>query len=105
MCVFQSWLSMNGMQAVFADTSFGSDAGMYIAYAEAVLFIVILYRFGMIRNVLTDGFARPRDYRKMHDALIAGDPKMRSLRAIFQDIYGAYAEYAKKFRVQGGEKK
>ena len=33
MCVFQSWLSMNGMQAVFADTSFGSDAGMYIAYA------------------------------------------------------------------------
>ena len=56
MCVFQSWLSMNGMQAVFADTSLGSDAGMYIAYAEAVFFIVILYRFGMIRNVLTDGF-------------------------------------------------
>lgn len=55
--------------------------------------------------VKTDGFARPRDYRKMHDALIAGDPKMRSLRAIFQDIYGAYAEYAKKFRTQGGEKK
>ena len=55
--------------------------------------------------VKTDGFARPRDYRKMHDALIAGDPKMRSLRAIFQDIYGAYAEYAKKFRVQGGERK
>lgn len=55
--------------------------------------------------IKTDGMARPRDYRKMHDALIAGDPKMRSLRAIFQDIYGAYAEYAKKFRVQGGEKK
>ena len=50
--------------------------------------------------VKTDGMARPRDYRKMHDALIAGDPKMRSLRAIFQDIYGAYAEYAKKFRVK-----
>lgn len=56
MCVFQSWLSMNGMQAVFSDTSLGSDAGMYIAYAEAVLFIAILYRFGLIRNVLTDGF-------------------------------------------------
>ena len=55
--------------------------------------------------VKTDGMARPRDYRKMHDALIAGDPKMRSLRAIFQDIFGAYAEYAKKFRTQGGEKK
>ena len=55
--------------------------------------------------VKTDGMARPRDYRKMHDALIAGDPKMRSLRAIFQDIFGAYAEYAKQFRVQGGETK
>lgn len=53
----------------------------------------------------TDGMARPRDYRKMHDALVAGDPKLRSLRAIYQDIYGAYAEYAKKFRVQGGEEK
>lgn len=55
--------------------------------------------------IKTDGMARPRDYRKMHDALVAGDPKMRSLRAIFQDIFGAYAEYAKKFRTQGGEKK
>ena len=55
--------------------------------------------------IKTDGMARPRDYRKMHDALIAGDPKMRSLRAIFQDIFGAYAEYAKRFRTQGGEKK
>ena len=50
--------------------------------------------------IKTDGMARPRDYRKMHDALVAGDPKMRSLRAIFQDIFGAYAEYAKKFRVK-----
>ena len=49
-----------------------------------------------------DGMARPRDYRKMHDALIAGDPKLRTLRAIYQDVYGSYAEYAKKFRVQEG---
>lgn len=49
-----------------------------------------------------DGMARPRDYRKMHDALIAGDPKLRTLRALYQDVYGAYAEYAKKFRVQNG---
>lgn len=56
MCIFQSWLSMNGMQAVFADTVLGQASGMYIAYAEAVIFIAILYRFGMIRNVLTDGF-------------------------------------------------
>ena len=49
-----------------------------------------------------DGMARPRDYRKMYDALIAGDPKLRTLRALYQDVYGAYAEYAKKFRVQNG---
>lgn len=51
-----------------------------------------------------DGVARPRDYRTMHDALIAGDPKLRTLRAIYQDVYGAYAEYAKKFRKGGARK-
>jgi len=56
MCVFQSWLSMNGMQAVFADTPIGTVGGTFIAYVEAVVFLIILFRFGMIRNVLTDGF-------------------------------------------------
>lgn len=56
MCVFQSWLSMNGMQSVFADTILGAKAGTIIAYAEAVIFLIILFRFGMIRNVLTDNF-------------------------------------------------
>lgn len=50
-----------------------------------------------------DGVARPRDYKQMHDALVAGDPKLRTLRAVYQNVYGAYAEYAKKFRVEGGE--
>lgn len=54
MCVFQSWLSMNGMQSVFADTMLGGQFGTIIAYALAVLFLFILLRFGMIRNVLTD---------------------------------------------------
>lgn len=51
-----------------------------------------------------DGLARPRDYKAMHDALVAGDPKFRSLRAIFQNVYGSYAEYAKSFRysAEGG---
>ena len=49
-----------------------------------------------------DGMARPRDYKQMHDALVAGDPKLRTLRAVYQNVYGAYAEYAKKFRVEGG---
>lgn len=56
MCVFQAWLSMNGMQTVFADTALGPDFGKYVAYALAVVFLIILLRFGMIRNVLTDGF-------------------------------------------------
>lgn len=49
-----------------------------------------------------DGMARPRDYKKMYGGLTAGDPKLRTLRAIYQDISCAYAEYAKRFR-KGGE--
>lgn len=49
-----------------------------------------------------DGMARDRDYRKIHDALVAGDPKLRTLRAISVDIASSYAEYAKQFR-KGGE--
>ena len=56
MCVFQAWLSMNGTQTVFGDTVLGSGYGMYIAYAMAIVFLVILMKYGMIRNVLTDGF-------------------------------------------------
>ncbi|MGN0444230.1 MAG: phosphoadenosine phosphosulfate reductase family protein [Acutalibacteraceae bacterium] len=48
--------------------------------------------------IKVDGLARPRDYRKMYDALVAGDPKLRSMRAIYQDVFGAYAEYAKRFK-------
>ena len=56
MCVFQAWLSMNGMQTVFADTVIGELGGTIIAYTLAAFFLIILLRFGMIRNVLTDGF-------------------------------------------------
>lgn len=56
MCVFQAWLSMNGMQSVFADTALGPDFGKYVAYGLAIIFLLILLRFGMIRNVLTDSF-------------------------------------------------
>lgn len=56
MCVFQAWLSMNGMQTVFADTPLGADYGMAVAYVLAIVFLCILLKYGMIRNVLTDGF-------------------------------------------------
>ncbi len=55
MCVFQAWLSMNGTQSVFTDTPLGDNFGMIIAYAMAAVFLIILLKYGMIRNVLTDG--------------------------------------------------
>jgi len=54
MCPFQCWISMNGIQTVFADTILGPTAGVIIALAFAVFFIFLLWRYGMIRNVLTD---------------------------------------------------
>ncbi len=54
MCPFQCWISMNGIQTVFADTLLGPAWGTYIALALAAFFIVILFKYGMIRNVLTD---------------------------------------------------
>ncbi len=56
MCVFQAWLSMNGMQSVFTETPLGGNFGMITAYALAVFFIAILFKRGMFRNVLTDRF-------------------------------------------------
>ena len=56
MCVFQAWLSMNGMQTVFTDTPIGQTGGTIVAYVLAAFFLIILLHFGMIRNVLTDGF-------------------------------------------------
>ena len=49
-----------------------------------------------------DGTIRPRDYRQMYDALVAGDPKLRTLRAIIMNVATSYAEYAKKFRTREG---
>lgn len=54
MSIFQIWLSMNGIQSVFAETVLGGNTGMIIAYAFAVLYIILLLKYGMIRNVLTD---------------------------------------------------
>lgn len=54
MCPFQCWISMNGIQTVFADTALGKTGGIVIAVAFAVFFMILLFKFGMIRNVLTD---------------------------------------------------
>lgn len=58
------------------------------------------YRRMMIK---VDNMARPRDYRKMYEALLAGDPKLRTMRAIYQDVFCAYADHCKHSQHEGGE--
>jgi len=53
-CVFQVWLNLNGIHAVFLDTPMGGAFGLALAYAAAALFIFLLFKNGMIRTVLTD---------------------------------------------------
>ena len=57
MCPFQCWISMNGIQTVFADTVLGPTFGIVLAIGFAAFFIFLLYKYGMIRNVLTDDFS------------------------------------------------
>ncbi len=54
MCMFQVWVNLNGIQGIFAPTPLGGNFGMILAYVTAALFIFLLLKFGMIRNVLTD---------------------------------------------------
>lgn len=54
LCVFQVWISLNGIQQVFSETMLGSAFGQVVAYAVAAFYIIILWKRGMIRNVLTD---------------------------------------------------
>ena len=48
----------------------------------------------------SDLVATPKDYRKMYEALIRGDPKMRSLRALYQTIFAGYIDTAKREEVE-----
>lgn len=54
MCPFQCWISMNGIQTVFSTTPIGEIGGIIIALAFAIFFIVLLYKYGILSNVLTD---------------------------------------------------
>ncbi|MBQ6052997.1 MAG: phosphoadenosine phosphosulfate reductase family protein [Clostridia bacterium] len=57
------------------------------------------YRKALIK---IEGMARPRDYRKLYDGLLAGDPKIRTLRAVYQDVFCHYAENTKRTTTRGG---
>lgn len=54
MCPFQCWISMNGIQTVFSTTPIGKVGGIIIALAFAIFFIILLYKYGLLSNVLSD---------------------------------------------------
>lgn len=59
------------------------------------------YRTFFIKNsaVMTNDH-----FRQMHDAVLAGDPKLRSLRALYTTVYKEYADFSRATSPQkGGE--
>lgn len=65
---------------------FNTPLKMKVAKSYRTLFI----RIGAI--------ATPKDYQQMYEALQRGDPKSRSLRALYQTIFGRYIDTAKSER-------
>lgn len=57
MCVFQVWTNLNGIQFIYVDTPLGGIFGTVLAYSIAIGFVIILWRRGMIRTVLSDHVA------------------------------------------------
>ena len=56
MCTFQIWLNMNGIQTIFQPTAMPDNFGTVLAIILVLLFIIILFKHSMIRNVLTDHY-------------------------------------------------
>ena len=50
--------------------------------------------------VRMEGMAQPKDYKRVYNGLMSGDPKLRTLRAIYLTIFTEYNKYAK--RTSGG---
>lgn len=52
--IFQTWTQMSGIREIFADTPIGAMGGTIIAYVSCIVFLLMLLKNGMIRNVLSD---------------------------------------------------
>lgn len=50
-----------------------------------------------------EGMAKPKDYKRAYDGLMSGDPKLRTLRAIYLTIFTEYNTSAKR-ACKGGER-
>lgn len=55
--VFQTWTQMSGIYEIFGDTPIGTTGGTLIVYGTCIVFLLLLLKDGMIRNVLSDGFS------------------------------------------------
>lgn len=61
------------------------------------------YRTFFIKN---SAVMNNEHFRMMHDAILAGDPKLRSLRALYTSVYKDYADFSRNTSPQkGGEAK
>ena len=47
---------------------------------------------------MVSAIANNEDYKAIYEKLISGDPKQRSLRALYKEIYRRYITEAKKGR-------
>ena len=56
------------------------------------------YRFLFMRM---STIATQADFQQMYDGLMKGDPKLRTLRALYQGVYGRYVKTAKEARDGG----
>lgn len=59
--------------------------------------VALSYRKFYIKN---SSMMRDKDFRTMHDALVGGDPKLRSLRALYYTVFNAYADYSRETSAQ-----
>ena len=59
--------------------------------------VALSYRKFYIKN---SSMMRDKDFRTMHDALVGGDPKLRSLRALYYTVFNAYADYSRETSTQ-----
>lgn len=55
--MFQTWTQMSGIYEIFGDTPIGTKGGMAIVYITSIVFLFLLLKDGMIRNVLSDDFS------------------------------------------------
>lgn len=55
--LFQTWTQMSGIYEIFGDTPICTSGGMVIVYITCAVFLIMLLKDGMIRNVLSDGFS------------------------------------------------